>query len=136
MQSDLVSGTKNARYSPGEVIEMLELMVNTLDQITGSCTRWWWLTHKDARVSAQSKKTFLSSTALASTTPNLFRAALFYSIYEQTGEPAAATQSLAGLSKGRDAWANMGRASRKNLQHRYQLWAMFPFDEALGRSAS
>src|SRR5207249_3684502 len=37
----------------------------------------------------------------------LFRAALFYSIYEQTGDPAAASQSLAAYGRSRDAWAKM-----------------------------
>jgi hypothetical protein len=44
---------------------------------------------------------------------NLFRAALFYSIYEQTGDPAAAAQSLAAYRKSRDAWANMAERADK-----------------------
>ena len=44
---------------------------------------------------------------------NLFRAALFYSIYEKTGDPAATTQSLAAYRKARDAWAVLAERADK-----------------------
>jgi len=44
---------------------------------------------------------------------NLFRAAPFYSVYEQTADPAAAAQSLVAYRKGRDAWANMAERADK-----------------------
>ena len=44
---------------------------------------------------------------------NLFRAAIFYSIYEQTGDAVAATQSLAAYRKARDSWASMAERGDK-----------------------
>jgi hypothetical protein len=103
---DLVSGTKNARYSPGEVSDWLETMVSTSTKSLAT-----------ARASAgerakspefrQVEEDILIVNALGLYYANLFRAALFYSIYEQTGDPAAAAQSLATYRKGRDSWADM-----------------------------
>jgi hypothetical protein len=44
---------------------------------------------------------------------NLFRAALSYSIYEQTGDSTAAALSLASSRKGRDVWAKMAERADK-----------------------
>jgi hypothetical protein len=109
---DLTSGTKNARYSPGEVIEWLETMVSTSTKSLAA-----------ARLSSGSRakspefreveEDVLIVNALGLYYANLFRAALFYSIYEQTGDPAAAAQALAAYRKGRDAWANMAERADK-----------------------
>jgi hypothetical protein len=109
---DLMSGAKNARYSPGEVIEWLETMVSTSTKSLAT-----------ARASAghrakspefrQIEEDILIVNGLGFYYANLFRAALFYSIYEQTGDPAAAAQSLATYRKARDAWANMAERADK-----------------------
>ena len=109
---DVTSGTKNARYSPGEVIDWLETMVNTSTKSLAA-----------ARLSSGSRakspefreveEDILIVNALGLYYANLFRAALFYSIYEQTGDPAAAAQALAAYRKGRDAWANMAERADK-----------------------
>ncbi len=109
---DLVSGTKNARYSPGEVIEWLETMVSTSTKSLAAA-------HLSSGSRAKSpefrqvEEDILIVNALGLYYANLFRAALFYSIYEQTGDPVTAAQSLAAYRKGRDAWANMAERSDK-----------------------
>ena len=109
---DIVSGAKNARYSPEEVNEWLETMVSTSTKSLAAA-------RIDAGTRAKSpefreaEEDILILNALGLYYANLFRAALFYSIYERTYDPAAATQSLAAYRKGRDAWANMAeRADR------------------------
>ena len=109
---DLVSGTKNARYSPGEVIEWLEALVRTS---TASLAA--------ARASAGSRATspefrqaeedILVLNGLGLYYANLFRAGLFYSIYEQSGDAVAAEHSLAAYRKARDAWASMAERADK-----------------------
>jgi hypothetical protein len=103
---DLIGGTKNARYSPGEVIEWLETMVRTSTQSLAV-----------ARVNAGSRakspefrqveQDILVLNGLGLYYAYLFRAALLYSIHRQTGDPAAAERSLAAYRKARNAWANM-----------------------------
>jgi hypothetical protein len=109
---DIVSGTKNARYSPGEVIEWLETMVSTSTKSLAAARAGG-----DSRAKLpefrQVEEDILIVNGLGLYYANLFRAALLYSIYEQTGDPTAAAQSLAAYRKGRDAWANMAeRANR------------------------
>jgi hypothetical protein len=109
---DIVSGAKNARYSPEEVIEWLEAMVSTSTKSLAAA-RIDAGTHAKSPVFGQAEEDILILNALGLYYANLFRAALFYSVYEQTDDPAAATQSLAAYRKGRDAWANMAeRAAR------------------------
>jgi hypothetical protein len=44
---------------------------------------------------------------------NLFRAALFYCIYELSADPFAARRSLDAYRKGRDAWSRMAEGAAK-----------------------
>lgn len=67
---------------------------------------------------------------------NLFRAALFYSIYEKTGDPAAATQSLAAYRKARDAWAVLAERADKIYTTDISLWGYCRATGPLGRQAS
>jgi len=109
---DIVSGKKNARYSPSEVIEWLETMVRT-------STRSLAAAHAVDSSRAKSpefhqvEEDILILNGLGSYYAHLFRAALFFSIHEQTGDPAAAAQSLAAYRKARDAWANMAERADK-----------------------
>jgi hypothetical protein len=111
---DLVSGTVNARYNSGEVIQWLEAMVATSTQNLAA-----------ARIAAgprtartpefrRAEEDLLILNGLGAYYANLFRAALFYSIHQQTGDPAAAAQSLAAYRNARDAWASMA-ARAKNV---------------------
>jgi hypothetical protein len=108
---DLVSGTKNARYSPGEVIEWLEALVSTSTHSLAAA-------HNSAAGTKspefrQAEEDILILNGLGLYYANLFRAALYYSIYEQTGDPTAGAQSLAAYRKSRDAWANMAERADK-----------------------
>jgi hypothetical protein len=108
---DLVAGTENARYNSSEVIQWLEAMVSISTKGLAA-----------ARVAASPKhitpefrraeEDILILNGLGAYYANLFRAALFYSIHEQTTDPAAATQSLAAYRKARDAWATMATRAK------------------------
>jgi hypothetical protein len=103
---DLVSGTKNARYSPSEVIEWLEAMVRTSTTSLATARASGGSRTKSPEF-RQAEEDILILNGLGLYYANLFRAALFYSIHEQTGDPTAAALSLASYRKARDAWANM-----------------------------
>ena len=105
---DLVSGRKNARYNIGEVIQWLEAMVRTSTQSlagarSGSGTR------AKSREFRQTEEDILILNGLGLYYANIFRAALFYSIHEQTGDSAAASLSLTAYRKARNAWADMAK---------------------------
>jgi hypothetical protein len=99
---NLVSGTKDARYSPGDVIEWLETMARTSTAALAAVRA-----SEDSRAKSpafrQAEEDILILNGLGLYYANLFRAALFYSIHELTGDPAAAAQSLAAYRKARDA---------------------------------
>jgi hypothetical protein len=109
---DIVDGTRNARYSPGEVIEWLETMVGTSTKALAAAR-----SSGGARAKApefrQAEEDILILNGLGLYYANLFRAALYYSIYEQTGDPTAGALSLAAYRKGRDAWADMAERAVK-----------------------
>lgn len=103
---DLIRGTKNARYSPSEVIGWLETMVSASNRSLAAAR-----TSGDSRTTSpefrQIEDDVLIVNGLGLYYADLFRAALFYSIYEQTKDPAAAAQSLSAYRRSRDAWAKM-----------------------------
>lgn len=109
---DLISGTKNARYSPSEVSDWLDALVRTSTQSLA-------VAHADGGSHVKSpefrqvEEDILILNGLGLYYANLFRAALFYSIHEQSAEPAAAAQSLAAYRKARNAWANMSDRANK-----------------------
>jgi len=109
---DLLNGTKNARYNPGEVIDRLETMANTSTKSLAAARLSSGSRAKSPEF-RQAEEDILILNALGLYYANLFRAALFYSFYEQTGDPAAAAQSLAAYRKGRDAWVNMAERADK-----------------------
>jgi len=108
---DLVAGTKNARYNTSEVIAWLEDLVATSTRgLAAARTAAGTKAHTPEFRRAE--EDILVLNGLGTYYANLFRAALFYSIHEPTGDPAAATQSLVAYRKARDAWATMSaRAS-------------------------
>jgi hypothetical protein len=109
---DLVGDTKSGRYNPAEVIEWLEAMVRTSTQSLVVAR-----TNAGPRMQSpafrQIVEDILILNGLGLYYANLFRAALFYSIYEKTGDPAATTQSLAAYRKARDAWAVLAERADK-----------------------
>jgi hypothetical protein len=109
---DLVSGTKNARYSPSEVIEWLETMVRTSTSSLATARAGAGSRAKSPEF-RQAEEDILILNGLGLYYAYLFRAALFYSIHEQTGDPAAAALSLVAYRKAREAWANMAERAEK-----------------------
>jgi hypothetical protein len=110
---DLIAGAKNARYNSSEVIAWLEAMVSTSTKGMAAARA---AAGSEARTPEfrRAEEDILILNGLGTYYANLFRAALFYSIREQTGDSAAATQSLAACRKARDAWAAMA-ARAKNV---------------------
>ena len=108
---DLVAGTKNARYNTSEVIAWLEDLVAT-------STRGLAAARTAAGTKARTpefrraEEDILILNGLGSFYANLFRAALFYSIPEPGGDPAAAAQSLVAYRKARDAWATFSARAK------------------------
>ncbi len=109
---DLVAGTKNAHYNTSEVIAWLEAMVNTSSKGLAA-----------ARAAAGAKartpefrraeEDILILNGLGTYYANLFRAALFYSIAQQSQKPAAAIDAtLAAYRKARDTWATMATRAK------------------------
>lgn len=100
---NLVDGTPDPRYHSSEVILWLDGFVRSSAQSLAQ-----------ARASAGRRATtpefrraeadILILNGLGTYFADLFRAALFYSVHEQTGDPAAATQSLAAARSARQAW--------------------------------
>lgn len=105
---DLVNGAKNVRYSPGEVIGWLETMVHSSNRLL-SVARASGGSRTKSPEFRQVEEDILILNGLGLYYANLFRTSLLYSIHEQTGDPEAATLSLAAYRKARDAWANMAK---------------------------
>jgi hypothetical protein len=103
---DLLSGSRNARYSPSEVIVWLEGMANASSASLHSA-------HAAAgsRVTTaafrQSEEDILILKGLGLYYANLFRAALCYALHNRTGDPQAGEASLSACRKAREAWAQM-----------------------------
>jgi hypothetical protein len=109
---DLMSGTKNARYSPGEVIEWLEALVRTSTASLAAAHASGGSRVKSPEF-RQAEEDILILNGLGLYYAHLFRAALFNSIHEQTGDSAAGTQALAAYREARDAWAKMAERADK-----------------------
>jgi hypothetical protein len=109
---DLVSGTVNARYSPAEVSQWLENLAQT-------STRALDAARKAAGANAhgpefrRAEEDILIVNGLGLYYANLFRAALLYSIHEQTSDPAAAVACRAAYQRARDAWAAMAERAKR-----------------------
>ncbi len=103
---DLVTGTRNVRYNPVEVIEWLETMV-LVSTRSLTLARGGKSSRTRSRAFRQIEEDILILNGLGRYYANLFRAALFYSIHRQTGDPVAAERSLGAYRKARDAWFRM-----------------------------
>lgn len=109
---DLVNDTRNARYSPAEVIEWIGQLVS-VSMASLAAARKLAGSFATSASFRQAEEDILILNGLGLYYANLFRTALFYSVHEQTLDPEAATQSLAAYRCARDAWAGMAeRAAR------------------------
>ena len=103
---DLITGTKNARYNSSEVIQWLEAKVTTSTKGLAAAHTAAGTKHLTLEF-RRPEEDILILNGLGTYYANLFRAGLYYSIHEQTGDSSAATQSLAAYRKSHDAWAAM-----------------------------
>jgi hypothetical protein len=100
---DLIAGTVNARYNTSEVIAWLEALVATSTKGLAAARA---ATGFKARTPEfrRAEEDILILNGLGAYYANLFRAALFYSIYGQNGY---APECVIAYKKARDAWAAM-----------------------------
>jgi hypothetical protein len=101
---DLIAGTPNARYNTSEVIAWLELLL--VRSANGL---------KTARSAAgpkgktpefrRAEEDILILNGLATYYASLFRAGLYYSIFEKTQDPVAANYSSSFLGMAKEDWA-------------------------------
>ena len=109
--ADLLSGTNNARYSPGEVIAWLEAMV-AASQRSLDTARAMDKSRATQPAFRQVEEDILLLNGLGAYYANLFRAALCYSIYERTGDELAATASRKAYDRALLSWQTLAsRAS-------------------------
>ncbi len=105
---NIVAGKLDARYNPTEVAAWLEFLVDRSTQLLALAR-----TKAGPRATSPDfrrvEEDILILNGLGLYYANLFRAALLYSIHEQTGDPNAGTESLAAYRKARDAWATMAK---------------------------
>jgi hypothetical protein len=105
---DLISGTKNARYNTSEVIHWLEALVNTS---TKGLTAARAAAGSKARTPEfrRAEEDILILSGLGAYYARLFRAARFYSMYEQSSAAAVARDFL---RDARDSWAAMAKRAQ------------------------
>jgi hypothetical protein len=103
---NLVAGKIDARYNTGDVIGWLEAFVATSTKGLAEARRSADAHARDAEF-RRAEEDILILNGLGIYYANLFRAALLYSIYEHTHDPAVSAASLAAFRKAREAWAQM-----------------------------
>ncbi len=105
---NIVAGKFDARYNPTEVASCLEFLVYRSTQYLDQAR-----TKAGPRATSpgfrQAEEDILILNGLGIYYANLFRAALLYSIHEQTADPNAAAKSLAAYRKAREAWSTMAK---------------------------
>ena len=110
--ADLLSGTANARYNPGELTAWLEAMVeastHSLDAARAADNR-----RATQAAFRQAEEDILILNGLGLYYANLVRAALCYSIHSRTGDPQAAEASLNAYRKARNSWAAMAQRTSR-----------------------
>ena len=109
---DLVSATPSARYNSGDVIAWLDTMTRTSAQQLAAARAAAGPRSRTPEL-RRTEEDILILNGLGLYFANLFRAALLYSIHQQTGDPAAATQSIAAFRTSRDAWAAMATRAQR-----------------------
>ena len=105
---DLVSGTKNARYNTSEVIAWLEALVATSTKGLAAARTAAGSKHLTPEF-RRAEEDILILNGLGSYYANLFRAALYYSIYKQS---SGGTSAVASFRAARDSWAAMAKRAQ------------------------
>jgi hypothetical protein len=109
---DLVAGTMNARYNTSEVIAWLEAMVSTSTKGLETARAAAGSKAKTAEF-RRAEEDILILNGLGTFYANLFRAALLYSIAQQSQKPAAAIDAtLTAYRKARESWASFSARAK------------------------
>jgi hypothetical protein len=108
---DLVSGAKNARYNTSEVIAWLEEMVATATRGLAAARKIAGAKGRTAEF-RRAEEDIVILAGLGAYYANLFRAALLYSIHEQTRDSQAGQGSIAAYGKAVDAWVRMAARAK------------------------
>ena len=101
---NLLHNKPDARYNTSEVINWLESLVTTSSNALAQ-SRTAAVAKAHAPEFRRAEEDILILNGLGSFYAGLFRTALLYSIYEKTGDPVAAQQSVAAYRKARQSWA-------------------------------
>jgi hypothetical protein len=108
---NVVNNKQDARYNSSEVISWLGSLVTTSNDALAKAR-----TAAGARSRIpefrRAEEDILILNGLGSFYAGLFRAALLYSIYEKTGDPTAAQQSIAAYRKARQSWADFSARAK------------------------
>jgi hypothetical protein len=108
---NLANNKQDARYNTSEVIAWLDSLVKTSSDALGEArTAAGEKAHSPEFRRAQEDILILNG--LGSFYAGLFRAGLFYSIHEKTGEPEAAQRSVAAYRKARQSWADFSARAK------------------------
>jgi hypothetical protein len=109
---NLIEETKNGHYNHAEVADAIEGMVaRSNHSLTVARAALGKRVDDSAFRQVEEDIRIVNGVGLYFT--NLFRTALYYSLFEQTGDPLLAKNALASYRGARDAWAEMAaRASR------------------------
>ena len=108
---NLVNNKQDARYNSSEVITWLESLVNTSNNALANARTTAGATAGTPEF-RRTQEDILILIGLGSFYAELFRAGLFYSIHEQTGDPAAARQSVDAYRKARQSWADFSARAK------------------------
>jgi hypothetical protein len=108
---DLLAGTISPRYSPIEVAQWIEGFVYASSQALEEARR-----SAGKRSSSpefrRMEEDMLILHGLGTFYANLFRSAVLYSIFEETGDPQAGSTALTLYKKARTAWVSMAERAK------------------------
>lgn len=110
---DLVNGTRNARYTPVEVIRWIGQMVGESKESLSEARRIAGEHRATSPSFREIEEDIEILIGLGLYFANLFRAALFYSICEQTDDADAAKQATSAYQRARKAWSEMAERAEK-----------------------
>jgi hypothetical protein len=109
---NLIEGSKNGHYNHAEVADAIEGMVarsnHSLTVARSSLGKG-----ADAATFRQAEEDIRIVNGVGLYFANLFRTALYYSLFERTGDPSLAKKALASYRDARNAWAGMAARASK-----------------------
>lgn len=108
---NLINNRQDARYNTSEVIRGLESLATTSnDALAKARTAAGVQTHTPEFRRAEEDILILNG--LGRFYAGLFRAGIFYSIHQKSGDPTAAQQALAAFRKARQSWADFSARAK------------------------